>query len=218
MQYKTIRDLVTEQLREGILSGKFAKPGEEFTLHDLAGQYKCSLTPIREALRTLEGEGLVVCNRHKPVKVSELDPQAIEKVFEVRSLLECHAASLATRHIKEATLNSLQENIRQQQICLSGKNHQRWLKLNYEFHNQIYESANQPVLFELISMLRARTSHYVRTYTYLLDRFAVAVREHKEILAAISQKDGNKACRATKRHLDNLAKSLADFLKTKREI
>jgi DNA-binding GntR family transcriptional regulator len=67
-------------------------------------------------------------------------------------------------------------------------------------------------------MLRARTSHYVRTYTYLLDRFAVAVREHKEILAAISQKDGNKACRATKRHLDNLAKSLADFLKTKREI
>jgi DNA-binding GntR family transcriptional regulator len=218
MHYKTIKDLVTEQLREGILSGKFAKPGEEFTLHDLAGRYKCSLTPIREALRTLEAEGLVVCNRHKPVKVSELEPDQIEKVFEVRMLLECHAAALATREIKETTLRNLEENIRQQQICLSGRNHQRWLQLNYEFHNQIYESANQPVLFELIAMLRARTAHYVRTYTFLLDRFAVAVTEHKEILNAILQKDGNRACRATKRHLDNLAKSLADFLKTKRDM
>jgi DNA-binding FadR family transcriptional regulator len=51
-----------------------------------------------------------------------------------------------------------------------------------------------------------------------LDRFEVAMMEHKEILDAIFQKDGNKACRATKRHLDNLAKSLADFLKTKRDM
>lgn len=218
MHYKTIKDLVTEQLREGILSGKFAKPGEEFTLHNLADQYKCSLTPIREALRTLEAEGLVVCNRHKPIKISRLEPDQIEKVFEVRILLECHATALATCNIKEATLKNLEENIQQQQICLSPSNHQRWLKLNYEFHNHIYESANQPVLFELISMLRARTSHYVKTYTFLLDRFAVAVMEHKEILDAILQKDGNKACRATNKHLDNLSKSLADFLKTKRDM
>lgn len=218
MSYKTIKDLVTEQIREGILSGKFAKPGTEFTLNDLTSQYKCSLTPIREALRTLEAEGLVVCERHKPVKVSRLDPDQIEKVFEVRMLLECHAATLATSNMKAANLKTLEENIRQQEIFMSGKNHQRWLKLNYEFHNQIYESANQPVLFELISMLRARTSHYVRTYTILLNRFEVAVSEHKEILEAILQKDGNKACRATKRHLDNLAKTLAEFLKTKRDV
>jgi DNA-binding GntR family transcriptional regulator len=166
----------------------------------------------------LEAEGLVVCNRHKPIKVSRLEPDQIEKVFEVRMLLECHATALAMRNIKETTLKNLEENIRQQQICLSPRNHQRWLKLNHEFHNQIYESANQPVLFELISMLRARTSHYVRTYTFLLDRFAVAVMEHKEIVDAILKKDGNKACRATNKHLDNLAKSLVDFLKTKRDI
>jgi len=218
MHYKTIKDLVTEQLREGILSGKFAKPGEEFTLHNLADQYKCSLTPIREALRTLEAEGLVVCNRHKPIKVSRLEPDQIEKVFEVRMLLECHASALATRYIKETTLRNLEENIRLQQMYLSPRNHQRWLKLNYEFHNQIYESANQPVLFELISMLRARTSHYVRTYTFLLDRFDVAMMEHKEILDAILQKDGKKVAHATKKHLDNLAKSLVSFLKEKRNM
>ena len=114
--------------------------------------------PIREALRTLEAEGLVVCNRHKPVKVSTLEPDQIEKVFEVRILLKCHAASLAIRDIKETTL---------------------------------------------------------KIYVFLLNRFAVAVMEHKEILDAILQKDGNLACSATKSHLDKLTKSLTDFLKTK---
>lgn len=57
-----------------------------------------------------------------------------------------------------------------------------------------------------------------RTYTLLLNRFEVAVSEHKEILDAILHKDGNKAFRATKRHLDNLAKTLVDFLKMKRDV
>jgi len=218
MSYKTIKDVVTQQLREEILSGKIGKPGESITLKDLADRYMCSLTPIRESLRILEGEGLVEGNRHRPVKVCELDPNQIEKVFEVRVFLEEHAAALAVRNIKESTLKNLKENIQQQEICLTGRNHQKWLKLNYEFHNQIYMSAEQPVLFELISMLRNRTSHYVKTYTFLLDRFEVAMMEHKEILDATLQKDGKKASHATKKHLDTLAKSLVTFLKEKRNM
>lgn len=90
MPYKTIRETVISRLRDEILSGNFS-PGQELTAKTFAERFDCSLTPLREALSVLETEGLIEASGHRSVKICKLDAREIEKISEVRILLESYA-------------------------------------------------------------------------------------------------------------------------------
>jgi DNA-binding GntR family transcriptional regulator len=101
--YRTIREIVASKLRGEILLGKLPA-GKEITLKALAEQFGCSLTPVREALSILDGEGLISTNRNKSVTVCSLDAGEVETVFEIRALLEGYACSLAVPKMDKKTL------------------------------------------------------------------------------------------------------------------
>ena len=215
VNYITIKEFVTDKLREEILSGEIA-PGEELNTKELAVRYNCSATPIREALSALESEGLVTVNRHKTGRVTKLDIKEIEEIFGIRVLLEGYASNLAFPNINEKILKKLEENIKNQEIFYAKKNYTEWFKLNRDFHKEIYKSTRQSILIETINALNNRAFHYVKAYTILLDRCELAISEHKEIFKAFLKGNKAEAKKANEKHLVNLAKSLTDYLKEKR--
>lgn len=217
MSYKTITDTVTSNLRHAILRGDFL-PGEELTVKVLSERFGCSLTPIREALSVLQTEGLIVANRHKSVKVCKLDAHEVASISEIRVLLERYACKLATSNMRMSTLKKLETNLKEQERYTTGENIQKFLKLNWQFHSEILKSTNQPVLIEIINMLRNRTSHYLTTYIYsskTVERVKRGIEEHKQILEAIRRKEVDEAVRWTEKHLVTITNTLILYLREK---
>jgi DNA-binding GntR family transcriptional regulator len=101
-------------------------------------------------------------------------------------------------------------------MCVEKDDHNRWVKLNSEFHNQIYSRIRKGILYEMIMTLRNRTGHYGRTYTKLLNRTETATSEHEQLLDAILKRDRAKANRITQKHLRGLGRTLKPYLQEKR--
>jgi DNA-binding GntR family transcriptional regulator len=213
--HKTISTVVAQKIREDIRSGKLP-PGRKVLINQLSDRFKCSVTPIREALSTLHGEGLLLSDRHKAMTVAKLDKREVEEIFEVRCLLDSYAVGLAVHNLDSKTLRKLTSSIEEQENCVKEKNYSKWFKLNYEFHHEIIKLSKQITLIEMIKNLRARLSHYTRTFDVVLDRCDIALSEHKQILNALSHRDEQKAKYFTEQHLKTLAKCLCSYLEKRR--
>jgi DNA-binding GntR family transcriptional regulator len=105
-----------------------------------------------------------------------------------------------------------------QKICIKKNDHNRWIKLNSDFHNQIYARIGQGILYEMVKQLRTRTGHYGKTYTKLLNRIRKATLEHEQLLDAIVKGDGTEANNITKKHLSDLGKTIGPYLKKMRDL
>lgn len=218
MSYKTIRETVISRLRDEILTGNFS-PGQELTAKTLAERFDCSLTPVREALSALETEGLIEANRHRSVKICKLDAREVEKISEVRILLESYACNLVISNLTENTLRKLEANLRGQETSAKTENIERFLKLNWQFHSEILKSTRQPILIELINLLRNRTFHYLKTYIYsrkTIERVKRGILEHREILDAMRKRDIYEVTELTKKHLSSVANTLILYIEEKR--
>src|SRR3989339_366276 len=217
MPYKTLRDTVISKLRDEILGGNYL-PGEELTVKTLSERFDCSLTPVREALRVLESEGLLLANRHKSVKVSKLDAREVESISEIRILLERYACKLAVSNMTASLFRKLELNLQEQEKYASGENIPKFLRVNWQFHSEILKSTKQPILIEIINMLRNRTSHYLETYIYssrTVERVKRGIAEHRQILEAMRRKDVDEAIAWTEKHLSTIANTLILYLREK---
>src|SRR5258705_10307504 len=136
--YVSKTDMVAALIREQIITGELAA-GEQLRQRDLAQRFQVSQTPVREAMRRLESEGLVIGDTHRGVTVVEPDDGPVEENFQIRAALESLGASLAARKIDEqglARLQALNDGIR----ALPDDN-PRYPVLNREFHFTVHEYA-----------------------------------------------------------------------------
>ena len=108
--YKPLREIVFEAMREAIVSGRLA-PGERLVEIKLADEMGVSRTPVREAIRKLELEGFVIMMQRKGAYVAGLSPKEIRDVFEIRSTLESLAARLAAERITQVQLEQLKRQL-----------------------------------------------------------------------------------------------------------
>src|SRR5581483_4658237 len=141
--YRTMQQIVTEKLRQAILDGTF-KPNQRLHQADLAEILNVSRIPTREALRTLEGEGLVTFYPHRGAVVATMSPEEIEEVYEIRILLETSAAQRALKRVTDA------------QVV--------WARLNDDFHHSMYAPSGWTRLLSVIDMMRNLTTPYVRMF------------------------------------------------------
>jgi DNA-binding GntR family transcriptional regulator len=192
--YTSKADMVTALLRQMILSGEL--PGSQ-VLHqrDIAGQFGVSQTPVREALRRLESEGLVVGDTHRGVVVAEARGGSVEENAQIRAALESLSARLAAASITKEQLASLEQL--NQQMVDAADDMSVYAALNRQFHFAIYESANSPLLLSLMRLLWRSMPNgpLVRR-----DRRESA-RQHDEILIALRNHDGEAAARTTHHHI-----------------
>ncbi len=192
--YVSKTDMVAALIREQIITGELAA-GEQLRQRDLAQRFQVSQTPVREAMRRLESEGLVIGDTHRGFTVVEPDDGPVEENFQIRAALESLGASLAARKIDAAGLSRLKKL--NDQMRTLGDDDPRYASLNREFHFTVYEYARSPLLLSLMRLLWASLHggpKVARTH-------AESARQHDEILAALRAGDPAAAAAGTYRHI-----------------
>lgn len=212
-RYKPLRDLVFEQLREAILVG-LLRPGERLMEIQLAEQMGVSRTPVREALRKLELEGLVVMVPRKGAYVADLSVKDIAEVFEIRAALEGLAASLAALRATQEELDQLERHLHQIAECLATGRIQEGIQADVAFHDALFSAARNGRLKQLGANLREQVMRFrVRTMSQPA-RMRVAIEEHRAIVEAIAARDPELARQRAEEHIESAENSLMELIGT----
>ncbi len=212
-RYRTTPALVAEVLREAILLSVL-KGGEQLRQDEIAAHLGVSRIPVREALRQLEAEGLVVFYPHRGAVVSALSYREVQEIYEIRIALETTAIRLAIPHLSERDLQRAEKVLDEIDLAADVA---KWCVLNREFHTVLYTPADRPRLLALINTMRTNVERYQRIYISLMQHQANSQGEHREILEACRRHDVRSAVRELERHLGNAARSLAAYLKNPRK-
>lgn len=186
-----------EQLLNAILSGEL-KPGSRIRETELAEWLAISRTPVREAIRRLESEGLICSAGHRGMTIAELDYQAVMELYQMRAVLEASAASLAAKHASEAEIYSLRELFQQEQ---QQQDPAAQAQANRAFHNAIYHAAHNRYLLKSLNGLRDAMALLGATTYVLPSRSESALAEHLRILEAIENGDSLAAEQAAHDHI-----------------
>jgi DNA-binding GntR family transcriptional regulator len=196
--YVSKTDMVAALIRQLIITGELPA-GEQLRQRDLAQRFGVSQTPVREALRGLESEGLVLGDTHRGFTVVEPDEGPVEENFQIRAALESLGASLAARKIDADGLARLR-GLNDQMRTLSDDD-PRYADLNRDFHFTVYEHAGSPLLLSLMRLLWASLHggpKVSRTH-------AESARQHDAILDALRAGDAAAASARTHQHIMSAA-------------
>jgi DNA-binding GntR family transcriptional regulator len=202
--YLPLRDVVFNTLREAILRGDL-KPGERLMELQLAAKLGVSRTPIREAIRMLEQEGLAVTVPRKGAEVAGMSLKDMEDVLEIREALDELAVKLAIEKISPEQLARLREVKRDFEMNTKSGDVRKIAESDVRFHDIIYEAADNPKLVSLLSNLRQQAYRYRVEYLKDAGNYPVLIREHEAIVEAIETKDYQKATQAMHEHVANQA-------------
>ena len=198
--YKPLRDVVFESIRGAILSGTI-KPGERLMEVQMAEKMGVSRTPIREAIRKLELEGLVNMVPRKGVYVANLSVKDITDVLEIRSALEGLAANLAATRVTAEDIKEIEKAVEEFNEAIKGKDFELIVERDLKFHDSIFKASGNEKLVVLTNNLREQIQRFrvmiLKNSSGLKDLSV----EHREIADAISNKDADKAQELATSHI-----------------
>jgi DNA-binding GntR family transcriptional regulator len=190
--YSTKSELVYRYLREMIVNGRL-QPGEHLYLHEVAEQLQVSTNPVREALRRLESEGLVINRPHAGATVAALDVEKIEVHFMIRAALEGLAVRLACAHATDEALARLEELDRQLRRLAAADDLAGWNEANIAFHRFLFDCSGSPELVGMIDLQRDRSPRFRHFPDVLAQRAREADGPRAERVAAVRARDGERA-------------------------
>lgn len=205
--------MVADVLREAILRG-ILLAGQQLRQDEIARELGVSHIPVREALRQLEAEGLVRLRPYRGFEVSELSPEEVEELYEIRIPLECQALRLALPHLTDEDLERAEQIL--DAIDAEG-DPSAWSELNTEFHAVLYAPSRRQRLLNLIRTLRTNVDRYLRLYISVMQRKQYSQREHRKILDAVRRRDAAGAVAALEEHLGIACRMLVDYLRRERK-
>ena len=200
--YKPLRDVIFEALREAIIIGEL-KPGERLMEIQLSEKMGVSRTPVREAIRKLELEGFVDMIPRRGAQVADLSNKQIADVLEVRASLDGLATQLASLRITPEELVALKNVQEQFRVCVDKENIQGAIKKDTEFHDIIYSASRNERLVTILSNLREQVHRFRVMYIKDIGSLRTLVDEHDEILHAIENKDIERGNTAAQDHIHN---------------
>lgn len=199
--YKPLRDLVFENLRTAILEGDL-KAGQRLMEVQLAEQLGVSRTPIREAIRKLELEGLVVMIPRKGAYVANMSFKDLIDVLEIRATLEGLAASLAAERRNDEDVIKLEKVAKEFEEGVRNADIEIVLKKDVEFHENIFLMANNKKLYHLITSLWEQVHRFRVMYVSNNEASLSLVDEHKRILDAVKNGDCELAKKYATDHIE----------------
>lgn len=207
---RTVKSSLTESLRDEILLGELM-PGQSLRLEEVAGRFEVSTTPVREALRELESEGLVTIFPHRGAVVTKLSSDDLKDIYDIRAVLEEMATRLAVPHTNEQILTQLHGYIEEMDNHIGEL--VTLVKLNHKFHITLYAASGRRHLCELTSMLRFRTQHYLHAFITYLGGMPQAQVDHRAILAACKDKDADGAASLIYEHVISVGHAIVDYVR-----
>ncbi len=206
-QYKPLRDIVFETLRTAILEGGL-KPGERVMEVQLAEKLGVSRTPVREAIRKLELEGLLVMIPRKGAYVADVSIKDVLNVLEVRASLEGLAASLAAERITEEEVEKLKQSAEQFEAMNKENDREGMILKDTEFHSVLLNASRNDKLLNIVEGLSDQVQRFRVIYFTEYSDAKNIIKEHRNILEAISERDGEKADRLAQDHIENIGNYL----------
>lgn len=212
--YKPLRDVIFDTLREAIIVGDL-KPGERLLEVQLAAKMGVSRTPVREAIRKLELEGLVEMLPRKGAHVADLSVKNIMDVLEVRATLDGLATKLSAMRITDEEINELKHQHAQFINYVEKDNLQGSIKKDVEFHDIIYQSSRNEKLIQISNNLREQVQRFRVIYIKDYSSSRELIREHTEILEAIIKRDPDAAMECAQRHIKNQEQTIIKSIRRK---
>lgn len=214
-EFLPLRDVVFNTLRQAILTGEL-KPGERLMEIHLANRLGVSRTPIREAIRKLELEGLVIMIPRRGAEVAQITEKNLKDVLEVRRALDALCAELACDRISEEEVLHLKE------ACIAFENATKTrdakiiAKADVALHDIIVQATNNNRLITLVNNLSEQMYRYRFEYIKDESQHQRLVEEHRTIYESIVRKDKEAASNAARIHIDNQERSIMNQLKKER--
>ena len=200
--YKPLRDIVFETLREAIIN-QTLKPGERLMEIQLADEMGVSRTPVREAIRKLELEGLVVMVPRKGAYVAGISMKDIHEVYELRSALEALAASLAAARITDEELEKMERQVLKEAEETELNNLSGIVAIDTTFHDLLYQAAHNQRLVQFINILQEQLQRFRAASLSKPGRSKTALDEHKKIVEALGERDARLAAKLATEHIEN---------------
>ena len=198
-KWVTKADRAYDGLRHAILTGALG-PKEQINPKEVAAEFGMSVIPVREALRRLEQEGLVVIRPHIGAAVRELPVAEQKENLLIRSELEALAARLAAPLMDDETLNRLQDLLEQGQLCIDEKRYEQFGALNREFHMVSYDVIAERSLLRLIEQQWDQVPRAASVFALVPEHAIIAQQEHVALLDAFRRRDAEMAANLTREH------------------
>ena len=207
-EYLPLRDVVFKSLRQGILMGDLA-PGQRLMEIQLANQLGVSRTPIREAMRMLELEGLVVMVPRKGAQVAKISQKGLHDVLEVRSALEDLAIELSCQRITEEELAQLRTATENFKLAVKKKDISLIAQEDVAFHDIIYAATKNDRLIALLSNLREQMYRYRMEYLKNFSSHAGIIEEHEALYTSLATHNIEHAKTTIHNHIYNQVKTVS---------
>lgn len=202
-----LRDVVFNTLRQAILTGEL-KPGERLMELHLADRLGVSRTPVREAIRRLELEGLVTMIPRRGAEVAQITEKSMSDVLEVRRTLDALCAELACDRITGEGLDTLRKACDQFEQCVGTKDSRKIAQADVALHDIIVQATGNQRLIQMVNNLSEQMYRYRFEYIKDSSQHETLVKEHRIIYESIVNKDRDTAARAAKLHIDNQKKAI----------
>jgi DNA-binding GntR family transcriptional regulator len=207
---KSIRQKIYDHLREQLLSGEI-QPHQHLIEAKIAEETGTSRTPVREALHSLELEGLIESIPRVGYVVKPLSEEEVEEICEIRAVVEGLAARWAMEKSREKLAAELKKNISLSEGKISNGHVKAFVDMDAQFHEIIAKFSGSKRLLDLAQTLRRHMLRYRIESIYLSDNVLRAIDGHKGILEAIEKADLEEVNKAIKYHLDQVKKDVLRY-------
>ncbi len=203
---KSLTSIIFEKIREDILNDVY-KNGDKIVEAKLADELGVSRTPVREALKQLELDGLVENIPNRGVVVKGISEQDIDDIYTIRIAIEGIAAKWAVVRMSDEDLNSLKEIYELMEFYTYRKDTDKTFELNSKFHETIYKATNSRYLEHVLNSFQLFIKSTRNKSLKTEGRLEEALEEHKEIVDAFIARDQEKAYESILRHVNNSKKN-----------
>lgn len=205
----SLRGRVYHRIREDIISGHYKK-NEELREAAIASELGVSRTPVREALRQLELEGLVAIVPNKGAYVKGFTDKDIHDIYIIRSLLEGLCAKWAAENITEEQMKAMEESVDLSEFHLHKGNVEQFIEQDSRFHEIMYQASGSKVLEDLLTDYHQYIKPVREASIAAKNRSGHTNIEHRNIMLAIKEKDGRRAEKLANQHILNSMKNIGD--------
>lgn len=205
----SLRGKVYDRIREDILNGVY-REHEELKEATLGKMMEVSRTPVREALRQLELEGLVEIIPNKGARVTGITKKDIEDIYQIRYLLEGLSARWATEHVTEELIDKMEETLYLTEFHAKKGNYGQVYELDSQFHELMYEASGSKMLNHILSDFHMYVTRIRKTSLATDNRSKNSTEEHRAILEAIKERNAEKAEECAHNHVKSTIKNNHD--------
>ncbi len=206
----SLRGRVFQSIREDILSGRYEQ-NTELKEAAIGAELGVSRTPVREALRQLELEGLVTIIPNRGAYVNMITAKDVQDIYVIRSMLEGLCARWATQSITDEQLDSMEETLCLSEYHTTKKNYDKLYELDSLFHEQLYEAGGSRILNHILSDFHDYVKMVRKVTISTSSRSVTSTEEHRAIFEAIKEKDPEKAEALAKEHVKHTIESIQAY-------